>query len=139
MKVGSGAARAVPWGWTVAKPELGAKHQCQNCATKFFDMNRDPILCPKCGAVFQALPVARTPVRAAPAAVRDEGEVEPEAAGVEIVSLDEAEAGEKPEPAADDDIEVEDTPADDTFLEEEEGEDDVADLIDGEIEDDEEA
>ena len=123
----------------MAKPELGAKHQCQNCATKFFDMNRDPILCPKCGAVFQALPVARTPARAAPAAVRDEGEVEPEAAGVEIVSLDEAEAGEKPEPATDDDIEVEDTPADDTFLEEEEGDDDVADLIDGEIEDDEEA
>ena len=102
-------------------------------------MNRDPILCPKCGAVFQALPVARSPVRAAPVPVRDEGEVEPEAAGVEIVSLDEAEAGEKPEPAGDEDIEVEDAPADDTFLEEEEGDDDVADLIDGEIEDDEEA
>ena len=35
---------------------------------------------------------------------------------------------------------MEDTPADDTFLEEEEeGEDDVTGLIDGEIEDDEEA
>lgn len=126
----------------MAKPELGAKHQCQNCATKFFDLNRDPILCPKCGAVFVPLPVSRAPARAAAAAaVRDEGEVEPEAAGVEIVSLDEAEAGEKPEAAADDDIEIEDTPADDnTFLEEEEeGDDDVADLIDGEIEDDEEA
>ncbi len=127
----------------MAKPELGAKHQCQNCATKFFDLNRDPILCPKCGAVFVPLPVARAPARASAAAVaaRDEGEVEQETAGVEIVSLDEAEAGEKPEPAADDDIEVDDTPADDnTFLEEEEeGDDDVADLIDGEIEDDEEA
>ena len=127
----------------MAKPELGAKHQCQNCATKFFDLNRDPILCPKCGAVFVPLPVARAPARASAAAVaaRDEGEVEQETAGVEIVSLDEAEAGEKPEPATDDDIEVDDTPADDnTFLEEEEeGDDDVADLIDGEIEDDEEA
>ena len=124
----------------MAKPELGAKHQCQNCATKFFDMHRDPILCPKCGAVFQALPIARAPARASAAVVRDEGEVEPETAGVEIVSLDEAEAGEKPEAAADDDVEIEDTPADDTFLEEEEeGDDDVADLIDGEIEDDEEA
>ena len=126
----------------MAKPELGAKHQCQNCATKFFDLNRDPILCPKCGAVFVPVPVARTPARASAAVVapRDEGEVEQEAAGVEIVSLDEAEAGEKPEPAADDDAEIEDTPADDnTFLEEEEGDDDVADLIDGEIEDDEEA
>jgi uncharacterized protein (TIGR02300 family) len=126
----------------VAKPELGTKHQCQNCATKFFDLNRDPILCPKCGAVFVPLPVARTPSRAAAAAVvRDEGEVEQENAGVEIVSLDEAEAGEKPEPAGEDDIEIEDTPADDnTFLEEEEeGDGDVADLIDSEIEDDEEA
>lgn len=125
----------------MAKPELGAKHQCQNCATKFFDLNRDPILCPKCGAVFVPLPVARGPSRAAAAAAaRDEGEVEQEKDGVEIVSLDEAEAGEKPEPAADDDAEVDDTPADDnTFLEEEEGDDDVADLIDGEIEDDEEA
>ena len=125
----------------MAKPELGAKHQCQNCATKFFDLNRDPILCPKCSAVFVPLPVARTPSRASAAvAARDEGEVEPETAGVEIVSLDEAEAEEKPEPAADDADEIEDTPADDnTFLEEEEGDDDVADLIDGEIEDDEEA
>ena len=125
----------------MAKPELGAKHQCQNCATKFFDLNRDPILCPKCGAVFVPLPVARAPARASAAVVRDEAEVEPETAGVEIVSLDEAEAEEKPEVVADDDVEIEDTPADDnTFLEEEEeGDDDVADLIDGDIEDDEEA
>ena len=124
----------------MAKPELGAKHQCGNCATKFFDLNRDPILCPKCGAVFVPVPIARAPSRAsAVVAARDEGEAEQETAGVEIVSLDEAEADEKPEPATDDDIE--DTPADDnTFLEEEEeGDDDVADLIDGEIEDDEEA
>ena len=125
----------------MAKPELGAKHQCQNCATKFFDLNRDPILCPKCGAVFVPLPVARAPARASAAVVRDETEAEPETAGVEIVSLDEAEAEEKPEVVADDDVEIEDTPADDnTFLEEEEeGDDDVADLIDGDIEDDEEA
>ncbi|MGI3904075.1 MAG: TIGR02300 family protein [Janthinobacterium lividum] len=125
----------------MAKPELGAKHQCQNCATKFFDLNRDPILCPKCSAVFVPLPVARAPARASAVVARDEGEVEPETAGVEIVSLDEAEAEEKPEVVADDDVEIEDTPADDnTFLEEEEeGEDDVADLIDGDIEDDEEA
>lgn len=127
----------------MAKPELGAKHQCQNCATKFFDLNRDPILCPKCGAVFVPLPVARAPSRASAVATRDEGEVEPETAGVEIVSLDEAEAGEKPEAVSDDDVdvEIEDTPADDnTFLEEEEeGDDNVADLIDGDLEDDEEA
>jgi uncharacterized protein (TIGR02300 family) len=122
----------------VAKPELGAKRQCQNCGTKFFDLNRDPIICPKCGTVFQAMPLARA-ARAAPVS-RDDGEVETEAAGPEIVSLEDAEAGEKTEVVAEDDIEIEDVPADDTFLEEEEEEnDDVADLIDGDIEDDEEA
>ncbi len=122
----------------MAKPELGAKRQCQNCATKFFDLNHDPIVCPKCGTVFQALPLARA-ARAAPVAARDEsGDVETETQGAEIVSLEDAEAGEKPEVVAED--EVDDVPADDTFLEEEEEEDDdVADLIDGDIEDDEEA
>ena len=37
----------------VAKPELGAKRQCQACGAKFFDLNKDPIVCPKCGTVFQ--------------------------------------------------------------------------------------
>jgi uncharacterized protein (TIGR02300 family) len=123
----------------VAKPELGAKRQCQNCSTKFFDLNREPIICPNCGTVFQAVPLARA-ARVTPAA-RDEGDVEAETAGAEIVSLEDAEAGEKVEVVAEDDIEVDDdVAADDTFLEEEEEEsDDVADLIDGDIEDDEEA
>ena len=57
------------------------------------------------------------------------------------MSLEDAEAGEKTEVVAEDDIEVEDDAgSDDTFLEEEEEEnDDVADLIDGDIESDEEA
>ncbi len=121
----------------MAKPELGAKRQCQNCGTKFFDLNRDPIICPKCGTVFQALPLARV-ARSAP--TREDADVEAQDAGAEIVSLEDAETGEKAEVVVEDDIEIEDVPADDTFLEEEEEEnDDVADLIDGDIEDDEEA
>jgi Protein of unknown function (FYDLN_acid) len=27
----------------VAKPELGNKHQCQNCGARFFDLNKSPI------------------------------------------------------------------------------------------------
>ena len=122
----------------MAKPELGAKRQCQACAAKFFDLNRDPIICPKCGTVFQG-----APMRAERASAKDEeSEDEPaSAAGVEIVSLDEVEAAE--EKAADpvvDDIDVEDDDtADDAFLEEEEeDEDDVSSLIDGEIAPDEE-
>jgi uncharacterized protein (TIGR02300 family) len=121
----------------VAKPELGAKRQCQACAAKFFDLNRDPIVCPKCGTVFQGATMRAERV----SAKDEEAEDEVAPAGVEIVSLDEVEAAE--EKAADpvvDDIDVEDDePADDAFLEEEEeDEDDVSSLIDGEIAPDEE-
>jgi uncharacterized protein (TIGR02300 family) len=122
----------------VAKPELGAKRQCQNCGAKFFDLNRDPIVCPKCGTVFQGV-VAR----AARATAKEE-ETEDETAapaGVELVSLDEVEATEEKvaDPVVDDlDVEDDDT-ADDAFLEEEEeDDDDVSALIDGEIAPDEE-
>jgi uncharacterized protein (TIGR02300 family) len=37
----------------VAKPELGNKRQCQSCGAKFFDLNRDPIVCPKCGTTVE--------------------------------------------------------------------------------------
>ena len=63
------------------------------------------------------------------------------AAGPELVSLDEVEAEETEKDIPIDGVEIEDDIAeeDDTFLEEEEeGDDDVADLIDGDIEDDEE-
>lgn len=36
----------------MAKPEWGTKRICQSCSTPFYDMQRDPIVCPKCEAVF---------------------------------------------------------------------------------------
>ena len=125
----------------MSKPELGTKHQCQNCGAKFFDLNKDPIVCPKCGTVFQSVAA-----RARPAAKAEEEEDIEVAtpAGVEVVSLDEVEAGEEKaaEPAVDDiDVEedAEDDAADDPFLEEEEeDDDDVTNLIDGDIAPDEE-
>jgi len=118
----------------VAKPELGSKHQCQNCGTRFFDLNKSPAVCPKCGTVSQAVPLARAAQAAA--GEEDENEAVPAA---ELVSLDEADAGEDKVPVvADEDVEIE--PADDdTFLEEEEEDnEDVGDLIDGELGEDEE-
>lgn len=121
----------------MAKPELGGKRQCQNCGAKFFDLNRDPILCPKCGAVFQPPAVSRAAARAAAA---EDDEAELPAAGPEMVSLEEADAGEdKAATAVDDEVDLGDDDGDDTFLEEEEEDnDDVSDLIDGDIESDEE-
>ncbi len=36
----------------MAKPEWGAKRICQSCSAPFYDLRRDPIICPKCGATF---------------------------------------------------------------------------------------
>lgn len=125
----------------MAKPELGTKRQCRSCGNRFYDLNRDPILCPKCGAVFQLHDVKPTPPEAGEAGPEDEAKLEA-AAGPEIVSLEEAEgAGAEKVVEAEDEVEAaEGDGADETFLEEEEeGDDDVSTLIDGDIEDDEEA
>jgi uncharacterized protein (TIGR02300 family) len=74
----------------VAKPELGNKHQCQNCGARFFDLNKPPITCPKCGTVFQAAQLAHASQRASAA---DEDDIETGAAA-ELVSPEEADADE---------------------------------------------
>jgi uncharacterized protein (TIGR02300 family) len=128
----------------VAKPELGLKRQCMSCGAKFYDLGKDPAVCPKCATVYQAVALSRVAPPAAARKVEEEDEVEADVVGgPELVSLDEVEAAEEDKvlPTDDDDIEVADDDADaDTFLEEEEeGDDDVADLIDSDLEDDEEA
>ncbi|MDP1724614.1 MAG: TIGR02300 family protein [Alphaproteobacteria bacterium] len=37
----------------MAKVEWGIKRFCQKCHAKYYDMQRNPITCPKCGTVFQ--------------------------------------------------------------------------------------
>lgn len=128
----------------MAKPELGTKRVCPTTGRKFYDLNKDPIVSPYTGQSFPRSmfePQAKAAAAAKPA--DDEEEAEVADGAVELVSLDEAdaEASEKDVVVtSEDDIEVEDDIAaeDDTFLEEdEEGDDDVADLIDGDIEGDE--
>ena len=131
----------------MAKPELGTKRVCPTTGRKFYDLDKDPIVSPYTGQSYPRS-VFEPQAKAAAAAVaakpaEDEEEAETADSPVELVSLDEAdaEAAEKdPVVTSEDDIEVEDDVAaeDDTFLEEdEEGDDDVADLIDGDIEADE--
>lgn len=127
----------------MAKPELGTKRHCPNCGTRYYDLNRDPILCPKCGTVFEASAVTVRERAAKLAAVaEDEAEIEEEIGDVELVPLEEAdgdaaEAEDVPDDLDDGAIEPlgED---DDTFLEEEdEGDDDVTDII-GDVDEEEE-
>jgi len=133
----------------VAKPELGTKRLCGSCGAKFYDLSKDPIVCPKCETVFHPVVLATRSrggaAAAAPVAPLVPEPEAPEAAGVELVSLEEADAeaeGGKKEGAAEgeeEDVEVADDPADDnTFLETDEDEgDDVTDIIGGEREDEE--
>jgi uncharacterized protein (TIGR02300 family) len=134
----------------VAKPELGTKRLCPNCGAKFYDLNKDPIVCPKCQTVMAPAAVnARTrPDAAARAAVpaAEEEVVTPETAEAEFVSLEEADAeaqGKKTgegEAAEGDEVEIEDDEGmdDAAFIEEtEEGDEDVTDII-GDVDDEEE-
>jgi uncharacterized protein (TIGR02300 family) len=139
----------------VAKPELGTKRLCASCGAKFYDLSKDPIHCPKCGVVYEVAPVVtrgRPDAAAAaaaaaprPAPVEEVAVVEPQEA--EFVSLEEADAeaqGKKPAEAAegdvgDDEVEIDETMDDATFIEEQEEEDaDVTDIIGGDIENEEE-
>ena len=135
----------------MAKPELGTKRLCASCGAKFYDLGKDPIVCPKCETVFHPVVYTTRSRGGAAAAVAPVAplvpEVEaPETAEVELVSLEDADAeaeGGKKEAAAEgegeDEVEVADDGADDnTFLETDEDEgDDVTDIIGGEREDEE--
>jgi uncharacterized protein (TIGR02300 family) len=44
----------------VGRPELGTKCACASCAERFYDLNRSPAVCPKCGAT-QPPPTVRAP------------------------------------------------------------------------------
>lgn len=125
----------------MAKPELGTKRLCQSCGAKFYDLQKDPIICPKCSTVFVPAVAVTRPEIAAKATDDEETELGTMAEGPELVSLEDVEAEEDGKDLPIDDVEIEDDiEEDETFLEEEEeGEDDVTDLIDGDLEDDEES
>ena len=134
----------------MAKPELGTKRLCANCAAKFYDLNKDPIVCPRCHTVLElatGAPRARPETAAVAAPATEEEAVAPETGEAEFVSLEEADAeaqGKKtPEGEAaeggEEDVEIEDEGMDDAaFIEEqEEGDEDVTDII-GDRDDEEE-
>ena len=136
----------------MAKPELGTKRLCGNCGAKFYDLSKDPIVCPKCHTVWSfrrstrgrdrsRWPPARRrprlkrrsrrPRRPRPSSFRSRKPTRRPRAR----RLAEGDVVE----GAEDDVELEDEGMDDaTFIEEqEEGDEDVTDII-GDVEDEEE-
>ena len=134
----------------MAKPELGTKRVCPVTGRKFYDLNKDPVISPYTG---QVVPIETAAVRGRPepaaaraVAVPEEAEV-PEIQEAEFVSLEEADAeaqggGPKvPATEADEEVEVDDESLDDAafIVPEEEEDEDVTDIIGGDIEDEEES
>ena len=37
----------------MADPEWGKKRKCQNCNIKYYDLQKEPATCPKCGTVYR--------------------------------------------------------------------------------------
>jgi uncharacterized protein (TIGR02300 family) len=103
----------------VGRPELGTKCACASCAERFYDLNRTPAVCPKCGATQPPIvPRVARPVRTSfgsmhmsrrPVPVVAEEEVEPVAAVEDDEDEDADDAADVPEIEADEDADI--TPA----------------------------
>jgi uncharacterized protein (TIGR02300 family) len=120
----------------VVKPELGTKRIDPETGRKFYDLNKDPVVSPYTGKSYP-----RSYFESASGTSIEEEELEAkeldaEEEGAEVVSLEEADDEAKgdgddlPDLGDDDDVDLGDDDNDDTFLaDEEEEDDDVADII----------
>jgi len=55
--------------------KLGIKHECFNCATKFYDLGKPEAICPKCGADQKNASQAESPAVAQASRRRRKAEV----------------------------------------------------------------
>ena len=126
----------------MAKSDLGTKRICPTTGKKFYDLNKTPVISPYTGEVVPIAPVAPPRMtRGAAAAAPSMAPEAPEPVAEELVSLEEADAEENTGkvkavvPESEDDIEVDETiegddDDDSTFIaDEEEGDEDVTDII----------
>lgn len=127
------------------KAARGTKRVCQSCGNKFYDLNRDPITCPICQAVFQNQEVRPKAALAGNAAEEEEEALAVPAGGVEIVSLEEVAADESELPDIEGDELIDEEAADlddedETFIEveDDDGDDEVSGLVGGSREEDDE-
>jgi uncharacterized protein (TIGR02300 family) len=114
----------------LAKPEWGTKRICPSCGTRYYDLLREHVICPKCSTPYdpEAFLKARRARPAAPverevAPVGDDADVELETEDAEVVEDEEA------VPLADADEEEEEELIEDAS-ELGEDEDDMAEVID---------
>ena len=102
----------------VAKPEWGTKRTCQSCGAKFYDLGKEPVICPSCATVFD-LKAAKTSSSASAAKAKPKPEKE-----VKKKRVVAAEPGEEGEIEAIDDEDLDD----EVLADDEEALEDTADL-----------
>ncbi|WP_169566566.1 TIGR02300 family protein [Sneathiella limimaris] len=97
----------------MAKPEWGSKHRCKSCGKPFYDMLKNPIVCPACGTEL----VVEKLLKPSKAAKVDETEVKAKAEKAKkVVSEDEEDVSlllDDEEILAEDDVDLEDDDNDD--------------------------
>lgn len=115
------------------KQARGTKRTCQSseCGARFYDLDRNPIVCPICGSIYE---IASSP-RLADAIAEEKVARKPKKAEIEEEEVAAGDGAEAADIEADETIEAE---ADETFLEEEEEEGDMSNIIGGVNEGDEE-
>lgn len=127
----------------MAKNEArGTKRVCTGCDAKFYDLNKEDIVCPLCGTIYETEALISKKEAEAEAAASDE-EDDTADEGVDLVSLDELEKEEDDETLIEDeeaiadldddaDADVDVSDDDDTFLEDDDDDGtDVTKLVGG--------
>jgi len=122
----------------VAKPEWGTKRICPSCGTRYYDLLRKPVICPKCSTPFD--PEAFLKSRRARPAAPVEKELEP-VGGDELDADAETEEGEDAAAEEEEALPLEEAEEEDEELLEDaselgEDEDDMAEVIEN-VEEDE--
>jgi uncharacterized protein (TIGR02300 family) len=139
MSVGwvAGRSPAVPAGIRlgvdgVAKAEWGSKRICLSCGAKFYDLNRTPIHCPACEAVFD--PTANSKPRRARAPAKAVAATPAVAVAAAVAEVDDDDDALVEDPAV---VVADDADDDDSESAIEDvselGDDDMSDVIDTEI------
>lgn len=85
----------------MASPELGVKQLCPNCSAKFYDLNRRPATCPKCGESFdpeEAVRNRRVRARAVTPDYEDDAEKDEDAVDAKKTAAGDDEDGFEEEP-----------------------------------------
>ncbi len=108
-------------------PERGTKRICQNCGTKFYDLRREHIACPKCHTSYDPEAFLKTR-RTRPPAGADKEEIAPVLA--EGVEIDDVEVIDDDEAAVAAVVDEEDEDLIEDASELGEDEDDMAEVID---------